>query len=173
VEAGQSVIITLVDSNGQSLLTTSALVGADGRWQVSGLDLSGINQSFEVRASVTDLAGNSALDGAPLIGQSETLTLSETGLANGPVTVTGSLNTGAGVDGNLQVTFAADQSALEGLGLVSQGVQLGYSINGQTLTASAGGATVFTLTLNNDGSYRIVWSQCRSTSNTETATVIW
>ncbi|HEH9399754.1 TPA: retention module-containing protein [Aeromonas sobria] len=159
VEAGQSVTITLVDSNGQPLLTTSALVGADGRWQVSGLDLSGINQSFEVRASVTDLAGNSASDGAPLIGQSETLTLSEAGLADGPVTAIGSLNTGAGQDGNLQVQFAADQSALEGLGLVSHGAPLGYTINGQTLTATAGGATVFTLTLNNDGSYRIVWSQ--------------
>lgn len=159
VEAGQSVIITLVDSNGQPLLTTSALVGADGRWQVSGLDLSGINQSFEVRASVTDLAGNSASDGAPLIGQSETLTLSEAGLAGGPISATGSLNTGAGQDGNLQVQFAADQSALEGLGLVSHGAPLGYTINGQTLTASAGGATIFTLTLNNDGSYRIVWSQ--------------
>ncbi|MCX9134233.1 retention module-containing protein [Aeromonas veronii] len=159
VEAGQSVTITLVDSNGQPLLTTSAQVGADGRWQVSGLDLSGINQSFEVRASVTDLAGNSASDGAPLIGQSETLTLSEAGLAAGPITTTGSLNTGAGQDGNLQVQFAADQSALEGLGLVSHGAPLGYTINGQTLTASAGGATVFTLTLNNDGSYRIVWSQ--------------
>ncbi|WP_111808003.1 retention module-containing protein [Aeromonas allosaccharophila] len=159
VEAGQSVTITLVDSNGQPLLTTSALVGADGRWQVSGLDLSGIKQSFEVRASVTDLAGNSASDGAPLIGQSETLTLSEAGLADGPITATGSLNTGAGQDGNLQVQFAADQSALEGLGLVSHGAPLGYTINGQTLTATAGGATVFTLTLNNDGSYRIVWSQ--------------
>ncbi len=159
VEAGQRVIITLVDSNGQPLLTTSAQVGADGRWQVSGLDLSGINQSFEVRASVTDLAGNSASDGAPLIGQSETLTLSEAGLADGPITATGSLNTGAGQDGNLQVQFTADQSALEGLGLVSHGAPLGYTINGQNLTASAGGATVFTLTLNNDGSYRIVWSQ--------------
>ncbi|WP_181222033.1 retention module-containing protein [Aeromonas veronii] len=159
VEAGQSVTITLVDSNGQPLLTTSAQVGADGRWQVSGLDLSGINQSFEVRASVTDLAGNSASDGAPLIGQSETLTLSEAGLADGPITAIGSLNTGAGQDGNLQVQFAADQSALEGLGLVSHGAPLGYTINGQTLTSSAGGATVFTLTLNNDGSYRIVWSQ--------------
>lgn len=159
VEAGQSVTITLVDSNGQPLLTTSAQVGSDGRWQVSGLDLSGINQSFEVRASVTDLAGNSASDGAPLIGQSETLTLSEAGLAGGPITATGSLNTDAGQDGNLQVQFAADQSALEGLGLVSHGAPLGYTINGQTLTASAGGATVFTLTLNNDGSYRIVWSQ--------------
>nr|WP_235655423.1 retention module-containing protein [Aeromonas veronii] len=159
VEAGQSVTITLVDNNGQPLLTTSAQVGADGRWQVSGLDLSGINQSFEVRASVTDLVGNSASDGAPLIGQSETLTLSEAGLADGPITATGSLNTSAGQDGNLQVQFAADQSALEGLGLVSHGAPLGYTINGQTLTASAGGATIFTLTLNNDGSYRIVWSQ--------------
>ncbi|MEV3829482.1 retention module-containing protein [Aeromonas allosaccharophila] len=159
VEAGQSVTITLVDSNGQPLLTTSALVGADGRWQVSGLDLSGIKQSFEVRASITDLAGNSASDGAPLIGQSETLTLSEAGLADGPITATGSLNTGAGQDGNLQVQFAADQSALEGLGLVSHGTPLGYTINGQTLTATVGGATVFTLTLNNDGSYRIVWIQ--------------
>ncbi|WP_303843358.1 retention module-containing protein [Aeromonas sobria] len=159
VEAGQSVTITLVDSNGQPLLTTSVLVDADGRWQVSGLDISGINQSFEVRASVTDLAGNSASDGAPLIGQSETLTLSEAGLADGTITATGSLNTGAGQDGNLQVRFAADQSALEGLGLVSHGAPLGYAINGQTLTATAGGATVFTLTLNNDGSYRIIWSQ--------------
>ncbi|MFQ2193472.1 retention module-containing protein [Aeromonas jandaei] len=159
VEAGQKVTITLLGSDGQILLTTSAVVGADGRWQVSGLDLSGITQSFEVRASVTDLAGNSALDGAPLIGKSETLTLSEAGLANGPVTATGSLNTGAGIDGNLQVTFAADQSGLEGLKLTSQGVALDYVWGGQTLTATAGGVTVFTLTLNNNGSYRIVWNQ--------------
>ncbi|RQM88277.1 retention module-containing protein [Aeromonas dhakensis] len=159
VETGQSVTITLVGSNGQALLTTSALVGADGRWQVSGLDLSGVTQPFEVRASVTDLAGNSALDGAPLIGQSETLTLSEAGLADGPISATGSLNTGAGIDGNLQVTFAADQSAFEGLGLTSQGVALDYVWGGQTLTASAAGVTVFSLTLGNDGSYRIVWHQ--------------
>lgn len=159
VEAGQKVTITLLGSDGQILLTTSAVVGADGRWQVSGLDLSGITQSFEVRASVTDMAGNSALDGAPLIGKSETLTLSEAGLANGPVTAIGSLNTGAGIDGNLQVTFAADQSGLEGLKLTSQGVALDYVWGGQTLTATAGGVTVFTLTLNNDGSYRIVWNQ--------------
>ncbi|MFQ2149040.1 retention module-containing protein [Aeromonas jandaei] len=159
VEAGQKVTITLLGSDGQILLTTSAVVGADGRWQVSGLDLSGITQSFEVRASVTDLAGNSALDGAPLIGKSETLTLSEAGLANGPVTATGSLNTGAGVDGNLQVTFAADQRGLEGLKLTSQGVALDYVWGGQTLTATAGGVTVFTLTLSDDGSYRIVWNQ--------------
>ncbi|WP_429052564.1 retention module-containing protein [Aeromonas rivipollensis] len=159
VEAGQRVTITLIGQNGQTLYSGSALVGSDGRWQLNGLDLSGIQGPFEVRAEVTDLAGNRVIDSAPLIGQSDTLTLSEADLAKGPVSATGSLHTGAGLDGNLQVSFGADQSALEQLGLTSQGAALSYQINGQTLTASAGGVTVFTLTLANDGSYRILWQQ--------------
>ncbi|MBS4699675.1 retention module-containing protein [Aeromonas media] len=159
VEAGQRVTITLIGQNGQTLYSGVALVGSDGRWQLNGLDISGIQGPFEVRAEVTDLAGNRVIDGSPLIGQSDTLTLSEADLAKGPVSATGSLHTGAGLDGNLQVSFGADQSALEQLGLTSQGAALSYQINGQTLTASAGGVTVFTLTLANDGSYRILWQQ--------------
>ncbi|WP_421228201.1 retention module-containing protein [Aeromonas enteropelogenes] len=159
VEAGQSVTITLIGQNEETLLSGSALVGSDGRWQLAGLDLSGITGPYEVRAEVTDLAGNRVIDGAPLIGQSDTLTLSEAELAKGPVSATGSLHTGAGLDGNLQVGFAVDQSALEGLGLSSHGSPLSYQTSGQTLTASAAGVTVFTLTLANDGSYRIVWNQ--------------
>ncbi|MFM5868020.1 retention module-containing protein [Aeromonas caviae] len=159
VEAGQRVTITLVGQNGQTLLSGSALVGSDGRWQLGGLDLSSIRGPYEVRAEVTDLAGNRVIDGAPLIGQSDTLTLSEADLAKGPVSATGSLHTGAGLDGNLQVSFAADQGALNQLGLTSHGTALAYQVSGQTLTASAGGVTVFTLTLANDGSYRIVWNQ--------------
>ncbi|MFQ2892638.1 retention module-containing protein [Aeromonas caviae] len=159
VEAGQRVTITLVGQNGQTLFSGSALVGSDGRWQLGGLDLSSIQGPYEVRAEVTDLAGNRVIDGAPLIGQSDTLTLSEADLAKGPVSATGSLHTGAGLDGNLQVSFAADQSALNQLGLTSHGTPLAYQVSGQTLTASAGGVTVFTLTLANDGSYRIVWNQ--------------
>ncbi|MBL0577100.1 retention module-containing protein [Aeromonas caviae] len=159
VEAGQRVTITLVGQNGQTLLSGSALVGSDGRWQLGGLDLSSIQGPYEVRAEVTDLAGYRVIDGAPLIGQSDTLTLSEADLAKGPVSATGSLHTGAGLDGNLQVSFAADQGALNQLGLTSHGTALAYQVRGQTLTASAGGVTVFTLTLANDGSYRIVWNQ--------------
>ncbi|MBL0507988.1 retention module-containing protein [Aeromonas caviae] len=159
VEAGQRVTITLIGQNGQTLFSGSALVGSDGRWQLGGLDLSSIQGPYEVRAEVTDLAGNRVIDGAPLIGQSDTLTLSEADLAKGPVSASGSLHTGAGMDGNLQVSFGADQSALEQLGLSSHGTALSYQINGQTLSASAGGVTVFTLTLANDGSYRIVWNQ--------------
>lgn len=159
VEAGQSVTITLVGQNGQTLFSGSALVGSDGRWHLGNLDLSTIQGPYEVRAEVTDLAGNRVIDGAPLIGQSDTLTLSEADLAEGPVSATGSLHTGAGLDGNLQVSFGADQSVLEQLGLTSHGTALAYQTSGQTLTASAGGVTVFTLTLANDGSYRIVWHQ--------------
>ncbi|UAK70719.1 retention module-containing protein [Aeromonas enteropelogenes] len=159
VEAGQSVTITLIGQSGETLLSGRALVGSDGRWQLAGLDLSGITGPYEVRAEVTDLAGNRVIDGAPLIGQSDTLTLSEADLAKGPVSATGSLHTGAGLDGNLQVGFAVDQSAFEGLGLSSHGSPLSYQTSGQTLTASAAGVTVFTLTLANDGSYRIVWNQ--------------
>ncbi|MFQ2537945.1 retention module-containing protein [Aeromonas caviae] len=159
VEAGQRVTITLVGQNGQTLFSGSALVGSDGRWQLGGQDLSSIQGPYEVRAEVTDLAGNRVIDGAPLIGQSDTLTLSEADLAKGPVSAAGSLHTGAGLDGNLQVSFAADQGALNQLGLTSHGTALAYQVSGQTLTASAGGVTVFTLTLANDGSYRIVWNQ--------------
>lgn len=159
VEAGQSVTITLVGQNGQTLFSGSALVGSDGRWQLGNLDLSTIQGPYEVRAEVTDLAGNRVIDGAPLIGQSDTLTLSEADLAKGPVSATGSLHTGAGLDGNLQVSFGADQGALNQLGMTSHGTALAYQTSGQTLTASAGGVTVFTLTLANDGSYSIVWHQ--------------
>ncbi len=159
VEAGQRVTITLIGQNGQTLFSGSALVGSGGRWQLGGLDLSSIQGPYEVRAEVTDLAGNRVIDGAPLIGQSDVLTLSEADLAKGPVSATGSLHTGAGLDGNLQVSFAADQGALNQLGLTSHGTALAYQVSGQTLTASAGGVTVFTLTLANDGSYRIVWNQ--------------
>ncbi|WP_421189414.1 Ig-like domain-containing protein [Aeromonas sanarellii] len=134
VEAGQSVTITLIGQNGQTLFSGSALVGSDGRWLLGGLDLSSIQGPYEVRAEVTDLA-------------------------EGPVSATGSLHTGAGLDGNLQVSFGADQSALEQLNLSSQGTALSYQISGQTLTATAGGNTIFTLTLANDGSYSIVWHQ--------------
>ena len=138
VEAGQRVTITLIDQSGRTLHSGSALVGSDGRWQLSGLDLSGIEGPYEVRAEVTDLAGNRVIDGAPLIGQSDVLTLSEADLAKGPVTASGSLHTGAGMDGNLQVSFGADQSALEQMNLSSQGSPLNYQISGQTLSASAG-----------------------------------
>ena len=72
MEAGQNVTITLVGQNGQTLFSGSALVGSDGLWLLGNLDLSTIRGPYEVRAEVTDLAGNRVIDRGPLIGQSDT-----------------------------------------------------------------------------------------------------
>ncbi|MCS3455731.1 T1SS-143 domain-containing protein [Aeromonas sp. BIGb0405] len=158
VEPGQTVFISLSGA-GQPVLNVQGKVGADGRWQIDGLDLSGFKGPITIKANVTDLAGNQVSDGVPLIGQSETLVLSEADLANGPISQTGQLNTGSGNDGGLKVTLAADQSALESLGLTSHGAPLTYSQSGQQLVASANGQPVFTLTVNNNGTYTLTWQQ--------------
>jgi T1SS-143 domain-containing protein len=73
--------------------------------------------------------------------------------------------TTAGAAGSLSglFSFGADQPGTIGLGtntsgmtaqgLTSNGVALTYAVVGDTLTASAGGSTVFTLTVNADGSW--------------------
>ncbi|HET9398980.1 MAG TPA: DUF5801 repeats-in-toxin domain-containing protein, partial [Sphingomicrobium sp.] len=73
--------------------------------------------------------------------------------------------TTAGAAGSLSglFSFGADQPGTLGLGtdtsgmtaqgLTSNGVALTYAVVGDTLTASAGGSTVFTLTVNADGSW--------------------
>jgi large repetitive protein len=158
VEPGQIVSISL-NGAGQPVLNVQATVGADGRWQVDGLDLSGFKGPIAIKATVTDLAGNQVSDGVPLVGQSDTLVLFEADLANGPISQIGQLNTGAGVDGGLKVTLAADQSALESLHLTSHGALLTYQQGSQGLVASANGQPVFTLTVNNNGTYTLTWQQ--------------
>ncbi|EOD56475.1 type I secretion target GGXGXDXXX repeat-containing protein, partial [Aeromonas molluscorum 848] len=158
VEPGQIVSISL-NGAGQPVLNVQATVGADGRWQVDGLDLSGFKGPIAIKATVTDLAGNQVSDGVPLVGQSDTLVLFEADLANGPISQIGQLNTGAGVDGGLKVTLAVDQSALESLHLTSHGALLTYQQGSQGLVASANGQPVFTLTVNNNGTYTLTWQQ--------------
>ncbi|UWQ00477.1 hypothetical protein K3X44_07905 [Aliiroseovarius crassostreae] len=58
-----------------------------------------------------------------------------------------------GTDEDLVWTLLADTSALTALGLTSQGQALSYLVSGDTLTASTAAGTVFTLTLNGDGTY--------------------
>ena len=58
-------------------------MGSDGRWQLNGLDLTTLQGPYEVRAEVTDLAGNRVIDGAPSLVRAIPLTLSEADLARG------------------------------------------------------------------------------------------
>ena len=82
------------------------------------------------------------------------------GIAGGPADVagqstvaTGSLTTlfNSGADAPLSFTLAADTSGLPAL--TSNGVAVTYEVDGDTLTASAGGNDVFTLVVNEDGSF--------------------
>lgn len=58
VEAGQSVTVTVTDSAGTQVNGT-ALVGADGKWRVEGLNLEGlVDGDLTVIASAVDQAGN-------------------------------------------------------------------------------------------------------------------
>uniref|UniRef100_B3EKP9 von Willebrand factor type A n=1 Tax=Chlorobium phaeobacteroides (strain BS1) TaxID=331678 RepID=B3EKP9_CHLPB len=51
------------------------------------------------------------------------------------------------------VTFSLDQNAVAPSGLESKGQTVTYSVNGDTLTASAGGREVFTLQVESDGDW--------------------
>src|SRR5690606_27084489 len=58
----------------------------------------------------------------------------------------------AGADGGLTYGVSSDTSGLPSL--TSNGVTVTYSVSGNVLTASAGTSTIFTLTVNADGSWK-------------------
>ena len=78
---------------------------------------------------------------------------------NDETTVTGAIagvpQFQSGADEPLTFSLATDTSALEAQNLKSGGVALSYSVVGNVLTAEAGagGATVFTFTLNSGGAW--------------------
>ena len=75
------------------------------------------------------------------------------GADDGDVADTGGQDTPGGF-GNRSVQFASDATTtLDGLGLTSQGVTITYALSASNtvLTASAGGRTVFTVSLSDDG----------------------
>ncbi|MHA6493868.1 retention module-containing protein [Pseudomonas borbori] len=61
-----------------------------------------------------------------------------------------------GADGPGSFALTGDLSTMTLQGLSSGGVALSYSVAGNVLTASAGGATVFSLTVSADGAYQFI-----------------
>ncbi|WP_316851818.1 DUF5801 repeats-in-toxin domain-containing protein [Aquipseudomonas alcaligenes] len=89
-------------------------------------------------------------DGAPYEGNhesgSQTTTASDS---------TGSLNSlvSFGADGSGVFSLSDDVSSLEAQGLSSGGTPLSFTVVGNLLTATAGGETIFTLSITSDGDY--------------------
>jgi T1SS-143 domain-containing protein len=76
-------------------------------------------------------------------------------LEHGPALVSGSVASLAsfGADEDGSFTLSTDFTAIEAQGLTSDGDALSYAVSGDTLTATAGGRTVFTLQVESDGDY--------------------
>ena len=97
-------------------------------------------------------------DGQP-VAVSQLIAVDETNLTPGPMIFNGDLNVDFGLDGAGTVTptnaasFVAGGS-LAGGALTSGGVPVVVTLSGNTYTGSAGGNTVFTVTINNDGTYQ-------------------
>ncbi|PPV34453.1 retention module-containing protein [Ectopseudomonas oleovorans] len=105
------------------------------------------------RPTVGGLVHEDALDNGNAEGGDQTLTLS-----GGPGTLDALVNFGADGRGGFQLSTAPGALiGLQDLGLTSGSVELFYAVSadGSTLTATAGegGAPVFTLVVNPDGSY--------------------
>ena len=83
----------------------------------------------------------------------ETKTLTGDGQVGNPASLSSLVS--AGADENVTFSLVTDQSALNtaSTGLTSNGDAVTYSVSGDTLTATAGGREVFTLTVNSDGTW--------------------
>ncbi len=106
-----------------------------------------------------DIGGKiSFLDDVPMVGTPESAQVGEANLPLGidpdpaALTVIGSLDVTVSADG-IDTQFSPDTSALLALDLTSGGTALTYAVSpdGHTLTATAGGATIFTATITNPG----------------------
>jgi T1SS-143 domain-containing protein len=96
-------------------------------------------------------------DGQP-VAVSQLIAVDETNLTPGPMIFNGDLNVDFGIDGAGSVTatnagsFVAGGS-LAGGTLTSGGVPVVVTLSGNTYTGTAGSVTVFTVAINNDGTY--------------------
>ena len=169
----------LVQQGGVTVLTVT-LDSASGAYTVvqnapiahpAGSDEN--NQAFTLNYTATDLDGDSAsgtldidVDDDTPIASATVLggTVDEDGVpggiagGNGDVAGQATVASGSvaplfssGADTPLTFSLSAVTSGLPAL--TSNGVAVTYAVNGNTLTASAGGNTVFTFVLNADGSY--------------------
>lgn len=94
-------------------------------------------------------------DGDP-VAVSELLEVDETNLTPGPMIFNGDLNVNFGADGVGSIVTNGDftpSGSLENGALSSNGVPVIVSMSGSTYTGTAGGVTIFTLQISNDGTY--------------------
>ncbi|WP_318471273.1 T1SS-143 repeat domain-containing protein [Photobacterium leiognathi] len=139
-QAGDKITVTFSDGVDTVSLTTT--VDSSGNWRIDNIELSQLNpqQTWQMIATVTDAAGNTASDDMPTFASSSDMTFSEKALET-----ESSIESSSTINIEFaEFTFNAAQSALEQLTSNGKDVTVTISADGLTLTVQTSTTTVLT-----------------------------
>jgi T1SS-143 domain-containing protein len=144
-----------------TLLLTKSVTDADGDTVSADLDISGVAYRFEDDAPIANEQAEAVTasveeDGMSVVTEDNSEGNKQAGDTNADDETSAEAGTLtalfiAGADAPVTISLSENTDSLPSL--YSNGNAVSYSVNGNVLTASAGGMTVFTLTVNADGSY--------------------
>ncbi|MBD3821796.1 MAG: retention module-containing protein, partial [Thiotrichales bacterium] len=130
IAAGQTVTVDVVDEAGVTKYTGSATVGVDGKWSISGVDMSGWpdEANYHVVANAVDSSGNPAIKGeqdfSTRVTQSDSLTIQENTVGTGNVLANDSNPshtlqvTSFTIAGDTQTYSAGQTATISGIGQI-------------------------------------------------------
>nr|WP_233217596.1 Ig-like domain-containing protein [Photobacterium sp. GB-1] len=139
-QAGDKITVTFSDGVDTVSLTTT--VDSSGNWRIDNIELSQLDpqQTWEMIATVTDAAGNTASDDMPTFASSSDMTFAEKALET-----ESSIESSSTINIEFaEFTFGAAQSALEQLTSNGKDVTVTISADGLTLTVQTATTTVLT-----------------------------
>ncbi|KJG40495.1 RTX toxin [Photobacterium angustum] len=144
-QAGDKIEVTFSDGDGTETVILTTTVDSAGNWRIEDFDLSQLNvqKTWEMSATVTDVAGNTATDDMPTLRHPDSSVFYEATLDyQGSATATASINIEFA-----EFTFNANQTLLEKLTSNGNPITVTISPDGLTLTAVSNGVTVLTATI--------------------------
>lgn len=142
-QAGDKIEVTFSDGIETIVLTTT--VDSAGNWRIEDFDLSQLNvqKTWEMSATVTDAAGNTAMDDMPTLTRPDSSVFYEATLEyQSSSEATSIINIEFA-----EFTFNSNQSLLEQLTSHGNPITVTVSSDGLTLTAVSNGVTVLTATI--------------------------
>ncbi|MCG3865459.1 RTX toxin [Photobacterium sp. Ph5] len=143
-QAGDKITVTFSDGIDTVSLTTS--VDSSGHWRIEDIELSQLDsqQTWQMIATVTDAAGNTASDDMPTFANPSDIIFSEKALET-----ESSIKSSSTINIEFaEFTFNAVQTALEQLTSNGEPVTVTISADGLTLTVQTDTTTVLTAVIN-------------------------
>ncbi len=144
IQAGDKITVTFSDGTDSVSLTTT--VDSSGNWRIDNIELSQLDpqQTWQMIATVTDAAGNTASDDMPTFANPSDIIFSEKALET-----ESSIESSSTINIEFaEFTFNAVQTALEQLTSNGEPVAVTISADGLTLTVQTDTTTVLTAVIN-------------------------